>query len=61
MALELSPIDFEGTSIKVTLSAGCASMACCSTPVTPDEIVRVADRRLYLAKTGGRNRVISEG
>ncbi len=61
MALEITPLDFEGTTIKVTLSAGCASMACCTSPVTPDELVRVADRRLYLAKTGGRNRVISEG
>ncbi|MGC4089122.1 MAG: GGDEF domain-containing protein [Polyangiaceae bacterium] len=61
MALELTPLEFEGATIKVTLSAGCASMACCSEPATPDEIIRVADRRLYAAKSGGRNRVISEG
>jgi diguanylate cyclase (GGDEF)-like protein len=59
-ALEATPIDVGGQSIRVTLSAGCASVLCCSV-ASPEEIVRVADRRLYLAKTGGRNRVIYNG
>jgi len=60
VALERASIDAEGHAVRVTLSAGCASMACTGTP-SPEEIVRVADKRLYLAKQGGRNRVVSEG
>jgi diguanylate cyclase (GGDEF)-like protein len=60
VALERAAIDAGGQQIRVTLSAGCAALACCST-ATSDEIVRIADRRLYLAKTGGRNRVVSSG
>jgi len=59
-ALESASIDVGGQSIRVTLSAGCASVVCCSA-ASPEEIVRIADRRLYLAKTGGRNRVIFAG
>jgi diguanylate cyclase (GGDEF)-like protein len=61
VALEQTSIVFEDKTIRATLSAGCASMLCCPSGASPDELVRVADRRLYLAKTGGRNRVISEG
>ncbi len=60
LALETANIVADGKPIQVTLSAGCASMTCCATP-SPEEIVRVADRRLYLAKQGGRNRVVDEG
>jgi diguanylate cyclase (GGDEF)-like protein len=53
-------IEHEGQTLKVTLSAGAASLACCQQP-TPSELISIADRRLYLAKQRGRNRVVSEG
>jgi two-component system, cell cycle response regulator len=59
-ALEGTPVDVGGQSIRVTLSAGCASVVCCE-KASPEEIIRIADRRLYLAKSNGRNRVISNG
>jgi diguanylate cyclase (GGDEF)-like protein len=61
LAVAQTPVPLDGKTIRITLSAGCASMTCCSAPVTPAELLRVADRRLYLAKTGGRNRVVVEG
>ncbi|HKO92549.1 MAG TPA: GGDEF domain-containing protein, partial [Polyangiaceae bacterium] len=42
-------------SLRVTLSAGCASLACTGN-ANVDELVQLADRRLYLAKQEGRNR-----
>jgi two-component system, cell cycle response regulator len=60
VALESSPIQAGEKSIRVTLSAGCASIACVTNP-TPEEIVKIADRRLYAAKGAGRNRVVASG
>lgn len=50
----------DGKRVPITVSIGCASLVCCTESV-PMELVAVSDRRLYLAKRGGRNRVISAG
>jgi two-component system cell cycle response regulator len=52
-------VEIGGTSLAVTISAGCASLSCCLSAST-EELVGVADRRLYRAKRGGRNRVIAQ-
>jgi two-component system cell cycle response regulator len=52
------PTIVSGRPIPVTISLGCASLACCATR-GQSELVAVADRRLYGAKHAGRNRVIA--
>ncbi|HET9957764.1 MAG TPA: GGDEF domain-containing protein, partial [Polyangiaceae bacterium] len=61
VSLANTPIQADGHGILATLSAGCASVSCCGSAPTPEEVIRIADRRLYLAKSAGRNRVIAEG
>ena len=60
IAVESNPIAADGKAVPVTLSAGCASLADTPAP-SAEELIRIADRRLYLAKAQGRNRVIAAG
>jgi diguanylate cyclase (GGDEF)-like protein len=60
MAIEGNPIAADGQAVPVTLSAGCASLSESATP-SAEELIRIADRRLYLAKDQGRNRVVAAG
>lgn len=48
-------IDYEGREIKVTMSFGVA----CDPELNKDEIIGLADERLYYAKENGRNRVVT--
>lgn len=55
--VERSVFEFEDTRIPVTVSVGVATL----TPEieAPEDIVKIADERLYEAKNSGRNRVVS--
>src|SRR4029079_7730173 len=46
----------EGNQVQCTISAGCAALSCCENPTT-EALIAVTDRRLYIAKRGGRDRV----
>ena len=55
--IEGSVITFEGTDIHVTMSFGCAVL---DAALSAEANIEVADARLYRAKEGGRNRVVTE-
>lgn len=58
-AIEALVISHDGNAIKVTMSLGCASLLDCPADAPDQQLVAVADRRMYAAKHGGRNRVVS--
>ncbi len=57
-AAEIQVFSFEGRRYEVTLSLGVASTQGDKT-LSPQELIRRADQRLYQAKHEGRNRVVS--
>jgi diguanylate cyclase (GGDEF)-like protein len=52
------PFRFEATPVRLTISIGVTS-TCGDPPVTPAELIKTADERLYHAKRTGRNKVVS--
>jgi diguanylate cyclase (GGDEF)-like protein len=57
-AVGKAPVTYDGKEIRVTSSAGVASLACCGELRDRATLLGTADRRLYAAKEGGRNRVV---
>lgn len=55
--IETQPVVIGNRQVRVTMSFGVASFP--DDAVTPSQLVRAADGRLYQAKRGGRNRVVS--
>lgn len=53
------PFAYEGKAIPVTVSCGVATAACCGERLERASLLRIADERLYRAKTQGRNRVVT--
>ncbi len=57
-AIAAQPVVFEQHSIPITVSIGLATIA--AQPCTAQELIAIADERLYIAKNSGRNRVCYE-
>jgi diguanylate cyclase (GGDEF)-like protein len=53
------PFRFEATPVRLTVSVGVASTSG-DPPITPTDLLRTADERLFQAKRTGRNKVVSE-
>jgi diguanylate cyclase (GGDEF)-like protein len=56
-ALETEPIDFRGNELRVTISVGAAT-SLGEDYETIEDFIQAADRNLYEAKAGGRNRIV---
>jgi two-component system, cell cycle response regulator len=56
--IEALEVTYEGRAIRATISIGVAGAVECAGG-TQDELLAITDRRLYAAKTHGRNRVVS--
>jgi diguanylate cyclase (GGDEF)-like protein len=59
LLVERTPCRFEEESMPITCSFGVAELAL-DPPMGGTELYKLADERLYAAKQGGRNRVVSQ-
>ena len=57
--IEQMSVPFTTGALRVTVSIGVATLACCGEPPTKSNLLAIADRRLYRAKQTGRNRVVA--
>ena len=56
LRVESEPFVFQGHNTRATLSLGVSSFPQDAT--SPSQMIRVADERMYRAKSGGRNQVV---
>jgi diguanylate cyclase (GGDEF)-like protein len=56
--IERRPFQYEGKTYPITISVGVAATSG-DTNLTPHELIRQADEKLFQAKNGGRNQVVS--
>jgi len=49
----------DGSEIRVSISIGCATMSADRSFSSVDDLIRTADRCLYAAQRGGRNRIVT--
>jgi len=54
-------VEFGDQVIRITVSVGVASLQCCGEGADSEALIAAADRRLYVAKRGGRNKVVWQG
>ncbi len=54
-------IEFGNQVIPITVSVGAASLEGCGEDADSEALIAATDRRLYIAKRGGRNRVVWQG
>lgn len=59
--VESTEIPLGPRSIRITVSLGVASLGCTGNLLDRATLMGIADRRLYLAKQSGRNRVVDVG
>jgi diguanylate cyclase (GGDEF)-like protein len=52
-----TPVPIEGTEVKVTISGGAAAL---SEAIDANQLMDIADKRLYKSKNSGRNRITYE-
>jgi len=50
-------VHYQGQDLKVTISLGAACLRPAGGDASPESVIEEADKRLYRAKDGGRNRV----